>query len=726
MFRRNRPTPPAGKRRLSRRAFLIGAGTLGAGLVVAFTVGPRLNFNPFAVPDDPNAWLHIGRDGRVRLLIGKVEMGQGVPSALAQIVADELDVPIDTIDIVVGDTAVVPSDQGTFGSISISSIYPVLRQAAAEARATLTNLAAMRLGVEPTTLRTRDGRVERADGGAGVSYAELAGERLRIVRVDAANRPALLKPAGELRLIGTPAPRSDIPLKVRGAAEFGIDVRLPGMLHGKVLRPPVLGATLRTLDDSAARALPGVVAVVRDEQFVGVVAEREEQALAGLNALVVEWEQPAQLLQMADIEALLDGEGPQRDLRAIGDVGTALAGAATRVEARYSTPFAAHVTLEPQAAVADVRPDGATVYAATQSPFMLRDEAAKLAGLRAEQVRVVTTYLGGGFGRKSIADAALEATRLSKAAGRPVRVVWSRAEEFRHGFLRPPTRHHLVGGLDAAGRPIAWQQDTRSGLVLFTFFPPLLRTILGADFGATSGAEPPYLFAHQRVSFHQRELPVLTGSWRGLGAGPNCFATESFMDELAAAAGADPLQFRLDALGPEQTGQRRVLEAAAERAGWQPHTAPSGRGQGVALGTYGDTHVAEVAEVVVDRTSGAVRVKRVVVAMDCGLAVNPQNVAAQAEGAVIMGASMALREQITVVDGKLTPADIQSYSPLRIGDAPDVEVVLIDTDSRPPSGVGEPPLMPAAAAIANAIFDAVGARVRDLPITPDRVRAALG
>jgi isoquinoline 1-oxidoreductase beta subunit len=715
-----------GKRRLSRRAFLIGAGTLGAGLIVAFTVGPRLrSLNPFAVPDDPNAWLQIGGNGRVRLQVGKVEMGQGVPSALAQIVADELDVPLSAIDLVVGDTASAPSDQGTFGSISISSIYPVLRQAAAEARETLKGLAATRLSVEPAALRTRDGRVEPIGGGAGVSYSELAGERLRVVRVNAADRPGLLKPASQLHLIGTPVPRQDIPPKVRGAAQFGIDVRLPGMLHGKVLRPPVLGATLRSVDDSAARAITGVVAVVRDEQFVGVVAEREEQALAALNALAVDWEQPAQPLQMADIDALLDGQGPERELRMVGDVSAALASAATRIEARYSTPFAAHVTLEPQAAVADVRADGATVLAATQSPFMLRDEAAKLAGLRTEQVRVVTTYLGGGFGRKSIADAALEATRLSKAVGRPVRVVWSRTEEFRHGFLRPPTRHHLVGGLDAAGRAVAWQQDTRSGLVLFTFLPPLLRAVFGADFGATSGAEPPYHLPHQRVSFHQRELPVLTGSWRGLGAGPNCFATESFMDELAAAAGADPLQFRLDALGPEQTRQRRVLEAAAERADWKPHTAPSGRGQGIALGTYGDTHVAEVADVAVDRASGAVRVTRVVVAMDCGLAVNPQNVAAQAEGAVIMGASMALREQITVQDGKLAPADIQSYAPLRIGDAPDVEVVLIDTDGRPPSGVGEPPLMPAAAAIANAVFDAVGARVRDLPITPERVLAAL-
>ena len=338
-------------------------------------------------------------------------------------------------------------------------------------------------------------------------------------------------------------------------------------------------------------------------------------------------------------------------------------------------------------------------------------------------MRVVTTYLGGGYGRKTTAEAALEAPRLATAVGRPVRVVWSRPEEFRDGFLRPPTRHHLLGGLDAQGRPVAWRQDTRSGLVLFTFLPTLMRAIFGADFGATSGIEPPYAIAHRQITFHQRELPVRTGAWRALGAGPNCFATESFMDELAAVAGADPLEFRLQALGPDHARQRRVLELAAERAGWRTGPASNGRGQGIALGTYGDTHVAEVAEVEVDQASGAVRVVRVVVAMDCGLAVNPQNVVAQAEGAVIMGVSMALREQMSVVDGRLTPADIQSYAPLRIGDAPAIDVFLTGTDERPPSGVGEPPLMPTAAAVANAVFAAVGVRVRDLPITPERLQA---
>lgn len=723
--RRSRPTPASGKQRLTRRAFLIGAGTLGAGLVVAFTIAPRLNFDPFAVPEDPNAWLQIGGDGRVRLLVGKVEMGQGVPSALAQIVADELDAPLASIDLVVGDTAVVPQDGGTGGSLSIARIYPVLRLAAAAALETLTQQAAARWGVDAATLNTADGRVERGDG-ASLGYGELAGTRLRIVTLpNAADRAALLKPPGELRLIGTAVPRGDIPPKVLGEAQFGIDMRLAGMLHGKVLRPPAIGATIGSLDDRAARAVPGVIAVVRDGDFVGVAATDEGAALAGLSALNTTWQQPAQPLQMADIDALLAGDGPSYQLRAVGEPAEALAGAATRVEARYSTPFLAHVTLEPQAAVADVGANSATVYAATQSPFMLRDEVARATGLRAGQVRIITTYLGGGFGRKTTAEAAVEAARLSKAAGRPVRVAWSRAEEFREGYLGPPTRHHLVGGLDAAGRPVAWQQDTRSGLVLFTFFPPLLRAAFGADFGATSGAEPPYQIPHQQISFHQRELPVRTGPWRGLGAGPNCFATESFLDELAAAAGADPLAFRLALLGPGQGRQRRVLEAAAERAGWQPGAAPSGRGRGIALGTYGDTHVAEVAEVAVDRASGAVHVTRVVVALDCGLAVNPQNVVAQAEGAVIMGVSMALREQLSVVDGRLAPASIADYGPLRIGEAPEVEVVLVGDAATPPSGVGEPPLMPAPAAVANAVFDAVGARVRDLPLTPERVLAAL-
>lgn len=728
MFRRKpSTTPPAQtprQRRISRRQFLIGSGAVGAGLVIYFTINPP-NLGMFAPPsDDPNAWLRIGPDGRVKLFVAKIDMGQAAPATLAQIVADELDAPLDTIDLVSGDTAQVPVDSmGTAGSLSISTLYPVLRQAAAEARAALKELAAARWGVSPNQVRTEAGQALLAsDDNKTLSYGELAGTTLRVRKLGTA---APLKSPTDFKLIGTDAPRIDIPAKVNGTAQYGFDVSVPNMLHGKILRPPVIGATLLRADGSNAQQLPGVVAVVQDGSFVGVVAERDDQALAALSMLDVEWQQPDRLLQTDDILAILADEGTTRDLRNQGDSAAALRGSVRTLSATYTAPFGAHLTMEPPVAVADVRPDAATIYASTQSPFALVGRVADLVGLRSEQVRVIAPLLGGGYGRKAITDVALEAARLSKAVGRPVRVAWSRAEEFQNGFLRPPVRAQFQGGLDAQGRVTAWVQDSASGPVLFPFFPAAFRLILGADIGARRGAEIPYNFANQRITFHQHDLPIATGPWRGLGIAPNCFTTESFLDELAAAAGADPLSFRLQYLGPEQERLRRVLETAAERAGWQASPAPSGRGQGIACGIDANSYVAEVAEVEV-APDGTVRLKRVVAAIDCGLAVNPQNVQAQVEGAVIMGASMALREVMGVVDGRITPTTIRDYAPLRIGDAPDIEVIVMQNRDLPPSGVGEPPIMPIAAAIANAIYDAVGARVRDLPMTAERVRAAMG
>ncbi|MBV9791913.1 MAG: xanthine dehydrogenase family protein molybdopterin-binding subunit, partial [Chloroflexi bacterium] len=391
--------------------------------------------------------------------------------------------------------------------------------------------------------------------------------------------------------------------------------------------------------------------------------------------------------------------------------------------------FATHAPIEPQVGVADVQADRATVWTSTQAPFSVRSQIAEVTGLKDEQITVVPLLIGGGFGRKSVSDAAYEAAQLSKAAGRPVRVAWSRSEEFSHGFMRPPTLTSFSAALDDSGQIAAWQQDLTSGFVIFTFFPAFLRLVFGSDFGATRGAVGPYVLSNQRVTATMKDLPVKTASWRGLGVGPNAFAVEQFMDELALAAGEDPLAFRLrylpsdGAQGPA-TRMRRVLETAAQAANWGSPLPPD-TGRGIACGMDAGTYVAEVAEVHVDRERGAVQVLRVHAAIDCGLVINPDTVTAQAEGGIMMGLSAALKEEITLKDGKWSAGSFAEYPFFTMADAPEIEVTLIENRETAPSGMGEPPLMPAAAAVGNAIAAAVGARVRTMPMTPERILAAL-
>lgn len=739
IFRRRDPAAPKPPRQpMTRRRFLTIAGASGAGLLVLFAGGGyalrRFQANVGkslpAQPSEPNGWLKLEPDGRVLLYVNKAEMGQGIGTALAQIVADELDVAFEQVELVLGDTNQVPADSfGTAGSASVATLYPALRAACATARGALAELAEARAGRgQLDSVVFRNGRVlvgkDRQPVGL-YSYAELL-QGQQIVRKSKAEAPAKLP--SSYTVLGTDAPRRDLPPKVVGQAIYGYDARTAGMLHGRVARPPMIGATVGAVNLEPARGLPGVVALLHDGDFVGVAAETPDQASAALNALEVSWQLPAAPAQQAAIEALLAGERSPRSLSEQGDTERALAGAATRVSAQYRTSFAAHAQIEPQAGLADIRTDSATVWAPTQAPFALRRQVASITGLKEAQVTVVPTLLGGGFGRKTVGDAALEAARLSKAAGRPVRVAWSRTEEFANSFMRPPTLNDFEAALDAQGTIVAWRQHLATGFVLFTFFPTFLRALFGNDFGATRGALPPYAIANQSIGATVHELPVKTGSWRGLGLGPNCFAVEQFMDELALAAGADPLEFRLRHLPDDADGvgqrMRRVLETAARQAGWGTPLPPD-TGRGIACGFDLGTCVAEVIEAQVDRSSGAVRVLRAVAAIDCGLAINPRNVAAQTEGAIMMGLSAGLREQITLQDGRWQADDFSSYPIFTIADAPAIEVTVIENRDSPPSGVGEPPLMPAAAALGNAIAAATGARVRAMPMTPERVLAAL-
>jgi isoquinoline 1-oxidoreductase beta subunit len=718
---------------MTRRRFLKIAGISGAGLFVLLGGGAAIGIRALQsgeqplppLTNDPNAWLKIEPDGRVLLSLSKMEMGQGIYSTAAQIAADELDVPFEQVALASADTTSMPFDMlGTAGSISVMQIYGSLRQAAATARQTLIELAAQRSGQPAEQFVARQGRVvSRDDASVGFSYGELVQGR-QLVR--ASDTAAPLKSPSEFTIMGRDVPRIDIPDKVTGKAIYGADPRPEGMLIGRIARPPVFGATIQSVDLEAARSSPGVIAALRDGEFVGVAAETMDQAGVALGALNVQWRQPQTLLQQADVEAaLLEGRSPTT-LKEAGDVDGALSGAERTVTAQYRTGFMAHAQIEPMVGIADVCADSATVWAPTQAPFIVRDQIAEATGLDAEQVTVIPTLIGGGFGRKSLSEAAVEAARLSKAAGRPVRVSWNRGEEFQHGYTGPMTATDVTAALDDQGRIVAWDQHLASGFVLFGFFPWFLRLLFGQDFGASRGAVGPYTVANQRVAMTAKELPVRTASWRGLGLLPNVFAVEQFVDELALTAQVDPLEFRLRHLANDEAGQRmrRVLETAAEQAEWGAPL-PADHGRGIACAFDADTYIAQVAEVRVDRVSGAVQPLRVTAAVDCGLAISPNNVAAQTEGGIMMGLSAALKEEVTIRDGQWSARDFASYQVFRIADAPEIAVTIIDNRDTPPGGMGEPPIGPIGAAVANAIAAATGARVRTMPMTPERVLAAL-
>lgn len=724
------------KWRISRRGFLIGAGVGVGGLLLGVRFGlPEAQLRIAQglegasagfgqVPTEPQAWFEVLPGGQVRLLLTKMEIGQGVMTSLAQLAAEELGIPPSELDVRMATTNQAFADSlGTAGSASVSSLFKPIREAAANLRVMLQAEAAKRLGV-PVAALVIDGRAFAAQNDASkrVDFGQLvAGD----VKWEAPKEPPALKPSSEWQFIGQPVQRVDIPDKVTGAAAYAYDARVPGMLYGAVLRAPTIGATLRRVQPGTAASVPGVKHVVIDDKFAGVVATSRAAAAQGVAALQAEWEQ-GKLWQQAELEAIVTAGGGTMIQRE-GDAPAALRGGPV-VSAEYRTPFAIQTPLEAQAALADVKADRATVWASTQSPLSVRRSVAQALSLREEQVEVVPMMVGGGFGRKSgPGDVAIEAARLSKAAGAPVHVAWNRQEEFHYGFVRPLT-HHAMAGKVENGRITAWQHDQATGDVLFAFFPQIAKTVVGADFGATRAATIRYDVANRLTTSARKDLPVKTGPWRGLGLLPNAFAMESFMDELAAAADADPLKFRLDHLPQDAWGRRMaaVLNEAARMGRWG-EPLPEGRARGIACTSDVDTLVAQVAEVSLDRATGQIRVHSIALAMDCGLVVNPDGVKAQAEGSVMWGVGSALLEEARVENGQFTARNFDAYPLLTMKQAPDVQVALLDTlQDGQPRGVGEPPMGPTAAAIGNAFYQLTGARLRELPFTPERVQAALG
>jgi nicotinate dehydrogenase subunit B len=741
---------------IARRDLLRGAGYLGAGyLLVAVPLSSSLRAAeplgpwPKTIPDDRiDSWLAVKADGSVTCFTGRVDLGTGVRTALAQIVADELDVDLERVTMVMGDTSRTPDQGTTSGSNTIQKEAIPIRHAAADARQMLMKLASDRLGIPVSDLRAASGIITSGRAGKSISYGELIGDKRFDLR--ASGRARTKKPS-EYTVVGKSVPRGDIAAKATGSFTFVHDVRRPGMLHARVIRPPstgsetAIGASLLSVDMNSVRHIPGIVKVVRIEDFLGVVAEREENAARAANELKVEWKPWSAMPDFAKLEPVLrEHPSKPRLLREEGDIRSALANAAIELSATYVWPYQLHASIGPSCAVAEFSDNKLTIWSATQSPHAIRREAAELLAMPEEAVRVIHAAGAGCYGLNCADDVSLDAALLSKAVGRPVRVQLTREQE--QGW-EPKGAAQLMdvrGSLDGNGRITGYQFTTKcfSGraetLAHYLTDARAAKPVVLAQ--GDRNAVPPYAgIPNLQVSVLDLVPPLRAARMRGVASLPNSFAHECFIDELAAAAGVDPLKFRLDRLNdPRAVG---VLTAAAKKADWQPRAArkpdrapgaiAKGRGVAYARYTHGDypgygaAFTAWIADVEVDLGSGGVRVTRVVVAQDAGLMVNPKGVELGVRGTVIQSVSRALMEEVRFDNAGVTSLDFRSYPIATFKDVPDIHVVLLERPDDPPLGVGEAASVPSAAAIANAIFDATGARVRQVPFTPHRIKAAL-
>ncbi|MCL5280353.1 MAG: molybdopterin-dependent oxidoreductase [Planctomycetes bacterium] len=687
---------------LSRRELL---KTLGGGIVIFFCLGDRsiLEAQQHSLPSDFNAFLRIGADGRVTGYTGKIEMGQGNRTALAQILADELDVSLESVDMVMGDTALCPWDDGTWGSTSIRSFGPPFRAAAAEARSVLRELAAERLRVPQDRLVAQDGVIfDGQQPDQRVTYGELA--QGQTIARRAKQTPAVKSPS-EFTVINKPVLRRDATEKVTGQALYAGDIRLPGMLYARILRPPAHGATLKDVDTSAAEKVEGVT-VVREGDLVAVLHPDPEQANEALSRVWAEfYPSPSTLDDQTIFDHLVLNAGTGRIVAQGGSLGPGRMPPAVVVEQTYLDGYKAHAAMETHTALAQVEGNKMTVWVGTQTPFPAKDEIVAALGFAANNVRVITPFVGGGFGGKgSVNTQAVEAARLSRATGKPVQVCWNREEEFFFDAFRPAAVVKIKAGLTKDGKLMSWDYNVYAA----------------GDRGAAHFYDIPN---HRTTSFDGAAHPFATGPWRAPGNSTNCFARESHIDLLAAHAQMDPIEFRLKHLKDQRA--IRVLEAAAEKFGWQPAAAPSGRGLGVAVGTDVGTWVAAIAEVEVDSRTGHVQVKRVVCAQDMGLVVNPQGAILQMEGCLTMGLGYTLSEDVHFKNGMILDRNFDMYELPRFTAVPKIETVVLDLKDQPTHGGGEPAIIIVGAVVANAIHDATGVRLLQLPMTPERVRKAI-
>lgn len=688
---------------LKRREFLETGVAAGASLLIGFHV-PGLDRSPVPRPPSPqsfkpNAWIEIRPDGAVTIWTGRSEMGQGVKTAMPMIIAEELEADWTRVQVLQADADPAYGDQFTVGSRSVRSGFEPLRRAGAAARELLIGAAALTWNVPREACRARNSMVEHAPTGRRLGYGELAA--LAATLPVPADPP--LKPSSEFRILGTRVPRVDTPDKVDGAAVFGLDVRVPGMVYAAVARCPVFGGRVKSFDPAPALAVPGVQRVLQISSGVAVVADRTWAAFQGKQALKIEWDEGKVAQWSSDgiwraFAAAAERSGEV--VRAVGDVEAGLKAAARSVEATYLAPYLAHACMEPMNCTAHVRGNACEIWAPTQNPQGIARAAAQLTGLSLAAVTVHVTYLGGGFGRRGgPMDYATEAVELAKQIAAPVQVVWTREDDMQNAVYRPATYNVLRAGLDARGAPLAWSHR--------------LVGPEGGSFLLTRGAdELIYPVPHFRLERLTEDVGVPIAPWRGVGPSQNGWVVESFVDELAHAAGKDPYAYRRELVaGHPRLVQ--VLDLAAERAGWSS-APPAGRSRGIALWQFGDTFLAQVAEVSV-ATDGAVRVHRVVCAIDCGVVVNPAGLEAQVQSAIIYGLTAALYGEITIDRGRVAQSNFTDYRMLSLAECPEIEVHLVRSDAAP-GGVGEAGLPPIAPAVCNAIFAGTGKRVRKLPI----------
>jgi len=705
---------------IDRRDFLRLTST---GLMVVFAVKPpEGTFRPvwnFATqqrtPPDFNAFLHIGANGRVTLLVGKIEMGQGIITGLPQIVAEELNVPLEMVDCVMGDTDLCPFDNGTFGSLSTWRLGPILHAAAAEARAVLVQLASEKLGVPVSELTVTNGVVvSRTDASKKASYGELAGGKKIERRFEG---QAALDKVSEYTIIGKSYPRRDAIGKVTGQAQFAGDIVPPEALHARIVRAPAHGATITSIDTSAAEKLPGVRIVrdgdLKDGGLVAVLHAHRDEADKALKLVKLTFTPSANTLSNENLFAHLEEAAVEKRQGGVaGDIAAGEKAAAQLVVAKYVKGYVAHAPMETHTAVAAVAADGkVTVWAGTQTPFPLQTQVARALKLAPEKVRVIAPFVGGGFGGKSANQQGIEAARLAVAAGKPVRVAWSREEEFFFDTFDPAAVISIRAGLDAAKHIVLWDNEIigAGGRGAGVFYDvPNHRTVTKGSWSGNQG------------SLH----PFAVGPWRAPGANANVWARESHIDTLAAKAGMDPVEFRL--LNLKDARMRRVLEACARKFGWTPKPGPSKRGVGVACGEDAGTYVASMAEVKVDAATGAIKVLRVTCAQDMGVVVNPEGATQQMEGCIMMGLGYTLAEEIRFKNGEVIDKNFGGYGLPKFSWLPKIETVILDSPDLPAQGGGEPAIVTMGAVIANAVFDATGARITQLPMTPSRVKSALG
>ncbi|MFQ5703739.1 MAG: molybdopterin cofactor-binding domain-containing protein [Gemmatimonadales bacterium] len=695
---------------VSRRDFLKVSGGAGAGLVLSFYLPActRASMAESVGSFEPNGWIRIGTDDKITFFVSESEMGQGVMTSLPMILAEELEADWTNVSAqhALADRSRY-GNQGTGGSTSIRTNYDKLRKAGATAREMLISAAADTWGVDRATLRAENGAVVHAASGRSLSYGKLADKASTLSPPD---DPPLKDPK-DFKIIGKPMKRLDTPLKVDGSAIYGIDVKVPGMLIAQIVHPPVFGGKAKSFDASKALAVSGVRHVVEVPTGIAIVADSFWAAKKGRDALQVTWDNGkyGELTSdqiTAECRRLVNGGAEARDK---GNATRAIAGAAKKIDAVYEVPYLAHATMEPMNCTADVRSDGCDIWAPTQAPTGTQSVAAEITGLPAEKITVHTTYMGGGFGRRSETDFVKDAVHTSKAVGKPVKVIWTREDDMRGGWYRPTAYNTFSGAVDKNGDPVAWVHKIASPSILEG--KGFLRGPI--DRAAVEGAANiPYGIPNIHVTWAKPDLPITTHWWRSVGSSQNAFVTESFFDELAALGGKDPFELRRKFL-TDKPRHRRVLETAAREAGWGTPL-PNGKARGIAVHESFGSFVAQVAEVSL-RDDGSVRVHRVVCAVDCGHVVNPDTIVAQMESGIVYGMSAALYGKITIDNGRAVEGNFDKYPVIRIDEMPRVETHIV-TSGDALGGIGEPGLPPVAPAICNAIYALTGKRIRTLPI----------